>query len=424
MKIFGTVLLLASASWLNLPAAEATNSVVVSSELVNRLLEQGLTNNPALRAAGSRVRAADANLGSVRTWEDPTALFGGSVYSDKGFKPEEDGNLAYGIEQKLPLWGRPKLNRGVAEAGLSMRRAEADLRVQQFRRDLMRELLLAWLEATAKTTENRYRAGQAVVADTLQVQNEVARRNDMLQTDRRRLGHEHLTLNRLLNRGVASPWPPLQLPDVAPNVPFSQKLLTLALGSEPRLRVMEQEIKQAEAAAQLARNLRLPDLGLGVEGRQYTGDGDFRSGMFTLRFSLPWGNAGKYRKEYEREKERQKAAEEEREDQTLTVREELHHLTVEIEARGREALLHRDEITTRAQQALSSRLADWETGRGTFRDVLDARRMLLESQLLSARAVAEQRQAIAELLLWSGLETAESLTPLTTEPSITPEHEH
>ena len=439
MKIFGTVLLLASASWLNLPAAEATNPVVVSTELVNRLLEQGLTNNPALRAAASRVRAADANVGSVRTWEDPMALFGGSVYSDKGFKAEEDGNLAYGIEQKLPLWGRPKLNRGIAEASLSMRRAEADLRVQQFRRDLMRELLmtalaervveigeqdLAWLEAIAKTTENRYRAGQAVVADTLQVQNEVARRNDMLRTDRRRLGHEHLTLNRLLNRGVASPWPPLQLPDVAPNVPFSQKLVTLALGSEPKLRVMEQEIKQAEAAAQLARNLRLPDLGLGVEGRQYTGDGDFRSGMFTLRFSLPWGNAGKYRKEYEREKERQKAAEEEREDQTLMVREELHHLTVEIEAQGREALLHRDEITTRAQQALSSRLADWETGRGTFRDVLDARRMLLESQLLSARAVAEQRQAVAELLLWSGLETAESLAPLTTEPSLTPEHEH
>ena len=105
------------------------------------------------------------------------------------------------------------------------------------------------------------------------------------------------------------------------------------------------------------------------------------------------------------------------------VREQLHHLTVDIEAFRREALLQRDEILSRATQALSSRLADWETGRGTFRDVLDARRSLLESQLMAARAIAEQQQAVAELLLWAGLENAEALAPLTNEPSITPEHE-
>jgi outer membrane protein TolC len=146
--------------------------------------------------------------------------------------------------------------------------------------------------------------------------------------------------------------------------------------------------------------------------------------MFKLGISLPWGNAGKYKKDYLREKEKEKAAEEERRDQVLMVREQLHHLTVEIEAFRREALLYSDEIMTRAAQALSNRLTDWATGRGTFRDVLDARRMLLESQLMSARAVAEQRQIVAELLLWTGLNSAEVLTPLTTEPSITPEHEH
>ena len=60
-----SVLKINGSTTVNLPAAEATNPVVVSSELVNRLLEQGLTNNPALRAAASRVRAADANVGSV-----------------------------------------------------------------------------------------------------------------------------------------------------------------------------------------------------------------------------------------------------------------------------------------------------------------------------------------------------------------------
>jgi hypothetical protein len=42
---------------------------------------------------------------------------------------------------------------------------------------------------------------------------------------------------------------------------------------------------------------------------------------------------------------------------------------------------------------------------------------------LAARAVAEQRQIVAELLRWTGLNNVEALAPLTAEPSITPEHQ-
>lgn len=421
------------------PTSTATNSVIVSTDLINRLVSEARTNNPALRAADSRVRSATLNAEGVRTWEDPMAKFGGSVYSDKGFKPDEDGNLAYGIEQKLPLWGKPKLTRQVAEAETSTRQAESELRVQELRRDIAKGLLstalaervveigeqdLAWLDATAQATETKYRAGGAVLADTLQIQNEAAKRKDALRTDRRRLAHEQFALNRLLNRSVDSPWPSLQLPPVGPAVPLSAKLLNLALQSEPKLKVIAQEIKQAQAAAELTRKSRLPEVSLGVEGRQYSGDGEFRSGMFTLGFSLPWFNGDKYRKDYARDKERQKTAEQEREDQVLMVREELHHLSVEIEAMRREALLYSDEITARATQALTSRLADWEGGRGMFRDVLDARRTLLDSELMSARATAEQNEMLAELLLWTGLDSIETLAPLANEPSLLPNHDH
>ena len=437
MKIIGTILL-ASLAVLNTRAAETTNAVVVSTDLINRLVAEARTNNPSLKAADSRVRSATLNAEGIRTWDDPMAMFGGSVYSDKGFKPDEDGNLAYGVEQKLPLWGKPKLTRRVAEAETSMRQAESGLRIQELRRDITKGLLatalaervveigeqdLAWLDATAKATETKYRAGEAVLADTLQIQNEAAKRNDTLRTDRRRLAHERFALNRLLNRPADASWPSLQLPPVGPTVPLSAKLLMLALQSEPKLKVMAEQIKQAQAAAELTRKTRLPDVSLGVEGRQYSGDGEFRSGMFTLRFSLPWFNGDKYRKDYARDKERQKTAEQEREDQVLMVREELHHLSVEIEAMRREALLYSDEISARATQALTSRLSDWEAGRGMFRDVLDARRMSLDSELMSARATAEQNEMLAELLLWTGLENIEALTPLANEPSIIPDHD-
>jgi len=443
MKFIGTILFV-SAGLLNARAAddarsvEATNAVVISTAFINRLVAEARTNNPSLKAADSRVRSATLNAEAVRTWEDPMAMFGGSVYSSRGFDPSEDGNLAYGVEQKLPLWGRPKLARRVAQAETSMREAEVHYRARQLRSEITKALVVtalaervveigeqdvAWLQATEKATDNKYRAGQAVVADTLQIQNEVAKRNDTLRTDRLRLAHERFTLNRLLNRDVSSSWPSLKLPPVAPAIPLSAKLLSLALLNEPKLKVLEQEIKQAAASAELTRKTRLPDVSLGVEGRQYSGDGEFRSGMFTIRFSLPFANRDKYQKDYERDKERQKSAEQEREDQVLMVREELHHLAVGIEAMRREALLHTDEITTRAMQALTSRLSEWEAGRGAFRDVLDARRTLLESELTSARAAAEEHQMLADMLLWTGLENLEALTALANEPALLPDHE-
>jgi outer membrane protein TolC len=444
MKTFG-IILLVSASLLKVLAAddvkpfEATNAIVISTDLINGLAEEARTNNPSLKAANSRIKTATLNADAVRTWEDPMAMFGGSVYSDKGFKPTEDGNLAYGLEQKLPLWGKPRLTRRVAEAETSMRQAEAGLRLEEVHRDLAKSLLatayaervveigeqdLAWLDATANATENKYRAGEATVADTLQIQNELAKRKDALRTDRNRLAHERFALNRLLNRSADAPWPSLRLPPVGPAIPLSQKLLTLALKNEPKLKVMAEEIKQAHAEAELTRKSRLPDVSLGVEGRQYSGDGEFRSGMFTLRFSLPWFNSDKYRKDYARDKEKQKTAEQEREDQVLMVREELHHLSVEIEAMRREALLYGDEISARAAQALTSRLADWEGGHGMFRDVLDARRMSLDSELMSARATAEQNEMLAEMLLWTGLDSIETLAPLANEPSLLSNHDH
>jgi len=45
-----------------------------------------------LRAAGSRVKAAELNAGAMRTWEDPMFMFDGSVFSDKGFDPAEEGD--------------------------------------------------------------------------------------------------------------------------------------------------------------------------------------------------------------------------------------------------------------------------------------------------------------------------------------------
>jgi len=161
------------------------------------------------------------------------------------------------------------------------------------------------------------------------------------------------------------------LPPVGPAIPLSGKLLALSLLNEPKLKVLEQEIKQAAASAELTRKMRLPDVALGVEGRQYAATAT--SGPACSRsVSLCRGPRQQVSQGLRARQREAESAEQEREDQVLMVREELHHLAVGIEAMRRESLLHSDEITTRAMQALTSRLSEWEAGRGAFRDVLDA----------------------------------------------------
>ena len=219
MKNFG-IFLLVIGGLLKGQAAADDQSVAISTDYINSLVAEARTNNPSLKAADSRVRAATLNAEAVRTWEDPSLVVGGSAFSPRGMDPAQIGDLAYGIEEKLPLWGRPKLTRNAAESETSLRLADANYRLQELRRDITRELLaaalaervvdigeqdLAWLESTVKAVEARFRDGQVALADALQIQNELAERNDRLRTDRHLLAHEQFNLNRLMNRDVDSP---------------------------------------------------------------------------------------------------------------------------------------------------------------------------------------------------------------------------
>ena len=183
---------------------------------------------------------------------------------------------------------------------------------------------------------------------------------------------------------------------------------------------MRREVQQAEASVAATRKSRLPDVSAGIEGRQYSGDGGFREGMFTVSLSLPWFNRGKYQSDVARDEAKLKAAGFDAADYQLSLREEVHALTVNIDAARREALLYRDEILPRSRQALESAHANWLANRGMSFDVMEARRMLLEAQLMSARAVSEQYQLLSELILFCGLSDLESLEAISNRPDSIP----
>jgi outer membrane protein TolC len=199
-------------------------------------------------------------------------------------------------------------------------------------------------------------------------------------------------------------------------VNFNQRLVELALKYEPKIRLMQQQIKQAEASVELTRRQRLPDVNVGLEARNYTGDGSFRQGMLVFSMNLPWANSRKYRSEIKREESKLKATEFNLADYQAGLREEVHQLTIRIDAARREALLYRDEILPRTQAALESTRAEWESNRGSIRDLLDARRLLLEARLSYVRAVATQYEMLSDLVLCCGLGDLGALQMIAAEP--------
>ena len=403
-------------------ANSETNAVQITPAFINALADEAQTNNPSLRAASRRVAAARANETSIRTWEDPMLRFG--IMGGDRPKRMDDGDLLYGVEQKLPLFGKPQAERRVAKAEAQIVEAESLNKFQQLRRDIAEAVFRAalasraveiaredlnWLDLILASTERRYETGNSMQFDVLRLQNERGQRTNQLATALQTLSHEHVNLNRLLNRDLRSSWPALHLPAVAQPIVFDDYLVHLALKGSAELKMRRQEITQSEAMVDVSRRKRYPDFSLGAEVRNFRETGEFRQSMVTLSFNLPLGNRKRYNADIRREEAKLQATQLETTDAELALKNEIHALTVKIDSARREALLYRDEIIPRSELALGSVTSGWESGRATFRDLLDARRMLLDARLMYARAVTEQFQMMSELVLCCGLGDLDAL---------------
>jgi outer membrane protein TolC len=407
--------------------ASAPERIEITPRLLDRLVGEAQAGNPALAAAGARSEAASADIAAVRTWEDPTASFGVWGSTPRGMPASQEGNLIYGLDQKLPLYGRPELQRKVAAAEAARARLDGDFAAQALRRDLqlaldgqalagreaeIAEEDLGWLDATAAAVDHRYRVGQASQVDWLKVQTERALAGDDLTTKEQACAHGAFALNRLLNRELHAPWPPVALPPLEPALYESPRLVAAALAAEPRLKVIWQESAAAQAAADLTRRQRLPDVSVGIAARQYSGDGGIREGMATVSVSLPWFNHAKYASDWRRDRERKRASDLDAADYALSVREELHHHLTALDAARRQAVLYRDQVIPLTRQTLASAEAGWERSVGPFQDILDAHRLLLADEAALARALTDQDMLLAEIGYLTGSQDAADLVAL------------
>ena len=433
--ILGCALLTGSAG------GQTTNRITLTPALVNELAEEARVKNSAILAAESRIIAAERNAESIPIWPDPEVTIGGMAAET--MMREQDGDVMYGVEQTLPVFGKEKAAREAARTEIGLAEERLDYEFQVLRKELAQALFqgaladellviaredVAWLETMTAAVEQRYQVGNASQVDLLRLQNELSKQRDAVITAETRRDDAYVTVSRLLNRNVHSIWEPMALPDSAPPVYYTERLLRIATRYEPRLKVLQKEIETARAEVHSTRRQKRPDLSVGAEVSHYSRTGEARSGSLLLRLRIPWFNSDKYEAAIDRDQARIQELANLLDDYHYELRAELHHLTSRAATARRNALLYRDEIIPRGETALDSALAAWQSNRDAFRDVLDARRLLLEARTQYYTAIAEQWQALADLVLCCGLGDLEALEMLnepsaesTSTPAVSPE---
>lgn len=411
----------------------AVRAEVVSPTAVQRLAETLRPRHSGLLALGLRADAAREEAEAVRTWADPTLRGGGVAYGARGPAPAEEGDIALGISQPLPVFGKESAARELARAGSRTAQEAQDAKFQILKRDLMERLLeaaflhrqielaesdLEWLRKIASALEARLPGGTVTPAQWIRLRNEVSEAETRVHLRQVEAKDAAVRINRVLGSPIDRPVGRWELPAKARPLAYQPGWSRQALAFEPRLRLARKASEEADARVESTRRSRRPNLSLGLDSRQYSGDGGFRNGSATLSLSLPWFNRDAYARDLSRDRLRAEATRREVSDLEAEVTLEIHHWVTRTESARIRAELAEETLIPRIRTAQDTAAAALASGTGDLRDVLDLRRQGLEASIDHASAIRDQWSAIAELLLvcgWQELPGTE--TPIPSSPA-------
>ncbi|MGD2175571.1 MAG: TolC family protein [Candidatus Brocadiaceae bacterium] len=377
-------------------------------------------NNPGLEAAFHRWRAALERVPQAEAPPEPRLTYAYFIREVETRVGPQQHRL--GLSQRLPWFGKLDLRgRAAREAAESARQHyEARklglfyaVRDAYFEHYYVNEAiglvraqrdLLEYLEGVVRA---RYRTAQAAHADLVRAQVELASMEDRLQALRELAAPVAARLNAALNRPLEAELPvPGELPHERIAAPDAEVLRWVAEGN-PDLRALAHEAARRADEVRLARKDFWPDLTVGVDWVQ-TGDpiADTRDAgkdpiIAMVSVNLPiWREklnarvreAGARRLAILRESK-------ERENDLLA---RARMVLYEVRDAERRVDLYENVLMPKTRQSLKASEAAYRTGAGTFLDLVEAARVLLEFALARQRAITDHAQRLAELEMLAG----------------------
>lgn len=394
----------------------ARETVEALPDDLSAYIREAAQHNAGLRSAFDRWRAALERVPQVTALPDPMLGYGHFIESvETRVGPQRERVM---LEQKLPWPGKLSQRGRAALAAAEAAREELEaerLRViyevtrlyheYAYLADAIRiteenKKLVANVEEVARTLLEGGRANQQHV---IAAQVELGRIEDHLRTLTDRRLSLVASLNALLNRPADAPlaWPH---PDRGEPPAVDETAVTDALRlRNPTLLAIEQRIRQADAAVELARLDYWPDVAVGITWIDTdeammpdVPDSGKDPVLATVSINLPiWLRklrAGVRGAEAARAEMLAMRVEMEN-----RLRARLADALFRLRDANRQVKLYGDSLIPKAEQALKTAQTGYSAGTVTFQGLVDSLRLLLEFQLARERALADRAQRQAEV---------------------------
>src|SRR5216117_7315 len=408
------ILLATSLSLQSQIAANGGEYTAVSPRLsLGEVTRTVLENNPAIKEAESRWKAAQQRIRQANAWDDPCVVGESRVRRYVDVPPNAFMDQTLAIEQLIPITGK-NLVRGRAAAAEALsvfeevRRAQLDViakaRATYFELANAYEQLeinsknLTSLKQIADISRSRYEAGLESAANVLIAETDHSKLLEARRDLERNLSDAQSQLNTLMNRDAFAPLgPPTGATISAANLSAS-RLQAIALAQRPELQMARAKIDSEKSKLQLAHRAWIPDPAVNVKGQRYNDAAEAVSEFDTgVSFTIPWVNPGKYSAAVREARANFAAAEQGFEREQKEALRLLRDQLAKVETFHHHVELFRDKLVPQAQQAFEATRLSYESGKATFLDWISAQRNLRDIEAMGREHLAHYQMAVAAL---------------------------
>jgi len=379
-----------------------------------------LANNPAIKEAENRWRAAKARVTQASAWDDLKVSGDSRVKRFVEIPPNAFMDQSATVEQLIPVTGKNLARaRGAAAEALSVfeevRRAELDViakaRASYFRLANAYEQLeinsknLVSLRQIADISRSRYEGGLESAANVLVAETDYSKLLETRRDLERNLSDAQSQLNALMNRDAFAP---LDAPATAaihlPKLSLAN-LREVVLAQRPEMQMARAKIDLEKSRLQLAHRAWIPDPALMVKGQRYNDAAQTVSELDAgISFTVPWLNPRKYSAGVREARENVGAAEQafdrEEKEALRLLRDQLE----KIETAHHHVDLFRDKLVPQARQAFEATRFSYESGKASFLDWITAQRNLRDIESTAREHLTDYQVAVAELEAVTGAE--------------------
>ena len=379
------------------------------------LIAYAQLHNPSIKAIRYRIEQNQQTIPQVTSLDDPMLTI--APVGRMAQTADGEVGLMASLSQKLPLSDKLDVRGQVAQQQVKI--AQEQLRQTQLMvtRDVkqvywsyqlavqtmdvlkeQRNLMQQFNEAANAA----YRAGRSDQQDLLRITVEISTLDNRMSTATQQQQSALARLNALLNRPASAPLTPAPSTDQPEDSSSLQDWQKLAFDNAPQLRVIHLAIEQARKQLKLAHLQRIPDLTVVLNYATVRDGGTSKVANGTDQIYAGLGiNLPIWQDKLDAAEKQAVARIRELLMQLVSKNNQLQYAVADsyerVASQRQQDELYRSTILPQAQQVVDSALSQYRTGRGSFLNLIDNWRKLLELELMTHRNHTLWKQDLAML---------------------------